>query len=128
MMFTSASFHPSSVPISLPHSSKLDNILEPFHVCPRHRVESCERPHLRCVIWNFSHCFEEHEMNHDKPMYQRADSAAEDCFEKLESVWDYPDYGKFYIDGMCCTLRASFNISLSPRTQTCMRNIFESNQ
>lgn len=67
-------------------------------------------------------------MNHDKPMYQKADGAAEDCFEKLESVWDYPDYGKFYIDGMCYTLRASFNISLSPRTQTCMRNIFESNQ
>ena len=42
-------------------------------------------------------------MNHDKPMYQKAESAAEDCFEKLESVWDYPDHGKFYIDGMSCT-------------------------
>ena len=35
--------------------------------------------------------------------YQKAESAAEDCFEKLESVWDYPDHGKFYIDGMSCT-------------------------
>lgn len=75
---------------NLTYSSKLDNILEPFHVCPRHRVEGCERPHLLCVIWNFSHCFEEHEMNHDKPMYQKAESAAEDCFEKLESVMGLP--------------------------------------
>ena len=29
-------------------------------------------------------------MNHDKPMYQKAESAAEDCFEKLESVMGLP--------------------------------------
>ena len=39
---TSASFHHSSVPISLPYSSKLDNILETIHVCLRDRVERCE--------------------------------------------------------------------------------------
>ena len=29
-------------------------------------------------------------MNHDKPMYQKAESAAEDCFEILESVMGLP--------------------------------------
>ena len=39
---TSASFRHSSVPTSLPYSSKLDNILETIHVCLRDRVERCE--------------------------------------------------------------------------------------
>ena len=78
---STASFHHSSVPILLPYSSKLDNILEPMHVCLRRRVERCyghtnvenPGPHALCVITQFRSCLAEPNIykNPDLPFYQK---------------------------------------------------------
>ncbi len=39
---TSTSFHPSSLPILLSHSSKLDNVATTVYICFRRKVDSCE--------------------------------------------------------------------------------------
>ena len=60
----STSFHPSSLPILLPHPSQLDNMKSIFHICLEENMERCENlreePDNRffalCILKNYKYC------------------------------------------------------------------------
>lgn len=81
-------FHPSSLPIMLPHPFKLDNVQRPFTICIEEKAEKCKemietkpKESAICVIKSFKQCAEETPL-HDIMAFKALEATAKCLFEK----------------------------------------------
>ena len=96
LFFTS--LNPSSLPITLPNLSKIDNVKSPFHNSLLKELIKCKQfekkgefeQNARCILKSFYHCFTQ-PLHSGDPTYHIAHECFKSCVKKITHTIHYTD-------------------------------------